>query len=175
MKNVIITGDCGERALTRAVVSACTRYGGTVVSTGRHIFSTGKDPEYLILSVDSPAEIMLPESIIVAGRKTSRNALKNCPDDCTIVIDTGSSNSVSAAVDSGCPVVGCSMSAKDTLSISGSDRGFSFVTLSREIKHAGILTEPHDVRVHSDFPAYPLLAACAVLMISGNINTELCF
>ncbi len=68
----------------------------------------------------------------------------------------------------GCPVVTCGMSPRDTLSLSSSDFPSALVSIQRDIRTlSGNVMEPADFRVHLSAPSdeYPLLAACAALLL----------
>lgn len=69
----------------------------------------------------------------------------------------------------------CGMSAKDTLSIASLDYTAAVVSLQRNITTVtSQMIEPHDfiVTLKDSAGVYPLLAACAVLLLSGIPSGE---
>ncbi len=171
MINVVICGDCGEKALTRSVISACSKYGGSVVCDGDKIYSTGKNPEYLIFGMCTLADLYLPDSIIIFGKALMQIQKSIMFDNSVCILDTGNNDAINLLGGSDARAVGCSMSEHDTLTVSGNiDQNTSLVSLRRNLETAAGIIEPQDfiVRTDSSFPIYARLAASAVLLLGGN-------
>lgn len=173
MIKVVICGDCGEKALTRTVVSACSAYGGAVVIDGDRIYQTCEEPKYLIFVMCTLADLYLPGSIVVFGKALMQIKENLNLKDTICVLDSDNSDAAAMVGASGAKAIGCSMSWHDTLSISGfSDENTALVSLRRSIETADGTTEPHDfiVRTEKNLPVYPILAASAVLLASKTEN-----
>ncbi len=175
MINVVICGDCGEKTLTRAVVNACTKYGGAVVCDGDKIYSTQNDPKFLIFSMCTLADLYLPGSIVVFGKALMQIQKSIKLDNTVCVVDTCNNDAIDLLGGSSVPAVGCSMSEHDTLTVSGNiDENTSLVSLRRNLETAVGIIEPQDfpLRTNSTFPIYSRLAASAVLLLAGTDCTE---
>ena len=173
MVKVVICGDCGSKTLTRAVVGACSAYGGAVVIDGDRIYQTCEEPKYLIFVMCTLADLYLPGSIVVFGKALMQIQNNINLNDTICVRDSDNSDAVAIIGASGARAIGCSMSGPDTLSISGfTDENTALVSLRRSIKTAGGIVEPHDFIVRTDkgLPVYPILAASAVLLSGGTVN-----
>ncbi len=175
MINVVICGDCGEKTLTRAVVNACTKYGGALVCDGDKIYSTEKEPKYLVFSMCTLADLYLPDSIVVLGKALMQ--IQKCIklDNTVCVLDTDNNAAIELLGGSDALAVGCSMSEHDTLTVSGNiDENTSLVSLRRNLRTSSGVIEPQDfiVKTDSSFPIYPRLAAASVLLLGGTDSTD---
>lgn len=171
MINVVICGDCGEKTLTRAIVNACTKYGGAIVCDGDKIYSTGKSQKYLIFSMCTLADLYLPDSIVVLGKALMQIQKSIKLDNTVCVLDSDNNSAIELLGGSDVPAVGCSMSEHDTLTVSGNtDDGTSLVSLRRNLRTSKGIIEPLDfiLKTDSSFPIYPRLAAAAVLLLGGT-------
>lgn len=175
MKKIIICGDCGSRKLTKAIIKACTKTGGAFVCDGARIYETGKNAEYLVVSTCTLTDISCESGIIVFGK-----ALCQVHPDIDIgnmipVIDTENTDARKLLHKSGKAVVGCSMSGRDTISVSGiMSFPSKLISLQRSVRGTdGEIIEPHEfsVKMSEEMPIFPMLAACSVLLLSGN-NSE---
>ena len=172
MKKVIICGDCGSRAVTRAVIRACSESGGAFVCDGAKIYETCPDPKFLIITACTLTDISCNDGIIVFGK-----ALCQIRPDIKIgtmipVVDTSNIDALTLLKGSNACVVGCSMSGHDTISVSGiKDFPSKLISLQRNVRPIdGETIEPHEftVRLSREIPVYPLLASCSVLLLSGE-------
>lgn len=171
MIKVVICGDCGDKTLTRAVVNACSAYGGAVVGDGDKIYSTCREPKYLIFSMCTLADLYLPDSIVVFGKALMQIQKDINLDDTVCVLDTDNNDAINILGGSNARAVGCSMSEHDTLTISGNtDENSVQVSLRRNLETADGMIEPQDftVRTEKSIPIYPRLAATAVLLLGGT-------
>ncbi len=175
MINVVICGDCGEKSLTRAVVNACTKYGGAIICDGDKIYTTQNNPKYLIFSMCTLADLYLPDGIVVFGKALMQIQKTIKLDNTVCVLDTDNNEAINFLGGSSARAVGCSMSEHDTLTISGNiDENTSLVSLRRNLETAAGITEPQDFLVKTDptFAVYPRLAASAVLLLAGTDCTR---
>ncbi|MDD6490110.1 MAG: hypothetical protein PUG48_09930 [Clostridia bacterium] len=175
MKKIVICGDCGSESLTRAIISACKNNGGAAVVSGNGISETNDNPYFLIAKLHNPYEINCKGGIIVFG-KAVENKTKINAEKTVAVLDTANTNALNIVRDSGCAVIGCSMSGHDTISVSGL-AGFptKMISLQRTIRTLdGDIIEPHDfqVKLKEEMPVYPLLAGCAVLLLGGISSAD---
>lgn len=167
MKNVVICGDGKDRRLTLTIADACIEYGGALVLDGKSIIQTCSEPAFCITSVSSPQRLACP-GVIVFGQELS--GVSTELDTGTMLAVTDSSNAAALSILKRCasPVIGCSMSGYDTVSLSCADGPSKLVCLQRSvITISGQLIEPCEISLKApeDIPVYPLLAACSVLML----------
>lgn len=173
-KVIVICGDCGKRELTKQIVRICSENGGAAVFDGDRIYRTQDNPYFIICSVNTLSDFYIPDSIIVLGKALIqiRQDIDLC--SCICIIDAGNSDSVSLAAKLGASVIGCSMSGRDTLSVSSfNEDNTALVTLRRSIITNGGIIEPCEFTVsgRSEENVYPLLAAAAVLL-AGSPKKE---
>lgn len=178
MKNVIICGDGGSKVLTRTVVRACEAYGGAFVYDGAKIYETNDDPSYMVLGVGGISEVTCG-GIIVFGRSPIRGAANFDTGSLIAVVDGENTRALSVLLNSGKPAIGCSMSAHDTLSISGGEGNVRQLCLSRSVTTLdGHIIEPCEfpVTIQAGTPIYPILAAACILLLSGiDCSEGYCF
>ncbi len=175
MINVVICGDCGEKSLTRAVVNACTKYGGALVCDGDKIYRTQNAPRYLIFSMCTLADLYLPDSIVIFGKALMQIQKSISLDNTICVLDTENNDAINLLGGSSALAVGCSMSERDTLTVSGNiDENTSLVSLRRDLRTPAGIIEPQDFIVKTDrsFSIYPRLAAAAILLLGGTDSTD---
>ena len=167
MNNIVICGDCGQRALTKAIVRGCTRQGGALVLDGTSLYETCPSPDFCVMSVNSLSELHC-RGLLVLGR-----ALCQVRPDLSLgkllsVIESDNANALSVLQQSGSPVIGCSMSPQDTLTLSCREEDTALVSLQRSVHTlSGALIEPCEIKLHLSRPTelFPLLAACASLLL----------
>ncbi len=167
MNQVIICGDCGDRELTAAVVRACCRYGGAFVCDGTSVYETGKAPEFCIVSVNSLSEVSCG-GVLIFGQALCQLRPHLPIGNVIPMADSGNSEALSLLCSIGKPVIGCSMSGSDTLSLSCRRDGEGLVCLQRCLRTvSGRLLEPCEFSFSAPpaIPIFPLLAACGVLLL----------
>ena len=167
MKNIIICGDSRDRRLTDAVISACKDMGGVFVNDGESIYSDSESPDICITCTES-FKLIDTGGIVIFG-----NGFAEPDGKCTVkgaVCITDSSNKAALKILAGseCYVIGCSMSGRDTLSISCITDEYMLVSLQRNIRTLdGDIAEPCEIKmaVDGNIPPFTVLAVCAVLLL----------
>lgn len=175
MKKIIILGDSGSKAVTKAVIRVCTAYGGAFVIDDDRIYETSEEPQFLVLTSDGGKEILCGDTVILGSSAETVNIDRIRTDQAVMVIDSGNKKLLAKLKNRRIAAIGCSMSAQDTLSISCSGFPVKMVSLQRNIAISGGHTaEPQEftVRLSEETEVYPLLAACAVLLMSGISSDE---
>lgn len=171
MQNIIILGDYSSGILTETIIDFCSANGGVLYSGGSRLYKTNEAPAFQIFSLISVSELNMPGSIVVFG-----SSLDGISEDidlygCTAVLDSSNAAALRRVSMYGCGAVGCSMSGHDTLTVSGmTDESTIMLSLRRTLKTAGGMIEPYDfiVKIQPDTPVYPVLAAAAVILLSGT-------
>lgn len=167
MYNIVISGD-GDGLLTKTIVCACMNYGGVLVGDGKNIYETTHPPEFLILRAESES-VTDCGGILVLGN----DICDVCPviknKEIITIADTGCAGQLSFLAGHGGTVIGCSMSERDTVSLSCSNDS-RIVSIRRCITALdGTVIEPCEIAVNGaeNIPVYPLLASCCVLALCG--------
>ncbi len=176
MKKVVICGDSDSGILTQTIVRACSNSGGVLYCDGKKMNEMVQNPEFIILSLPVLTEMNCRDGILILG-----NTLTHINQNIDLygmipVVDTSDRAALHFLSKKRISAVGCSMSSYDTLSLSGvKDFSSKLVSLQRSIRTVeGCILEPHEfvVRLSEEIPVYPLLAACAVLLLSGKSSSE---
>ena len=171
MHNVVICGDCGKKFLTRTIVNACSAYGGATVVDGDKIYSCGNGQRYTIFCMTTLSDLYLPDAIIVLGKALLQIRSDLSSNECVCILDSGVKSAVNFAAKTGFKAIGCSLGEHDTFGVSGySDENTVLVSLRRNLQRSdGTFLEPMDFRVTTEenCPAYPIMAASAILLMSG--------
>lgn len=171
-KTVVICGDCGEKELTREIVRMCGENGGALVCDGDRIYRTAEDPFFLIFSVCTLSDLYLPGSVVVLGKALLQIRQDMNMEKCICILDGENRDAAMLAASSGAAAIGCSMSGHDTMTVSAfNEDDRAVITLRRRILTENATIEPCEfiVRRTDEKNIYPLLAASAVLLVSGKI------
>lgn len=166
MQTVVI---CGRGRAAEAVVNACAENGGAIVCGRGRILATGRKPRFLLIGSGELKSDVPPGSIVVLedGESIGKDSL----DGSIAVIDSSDRLSRISAARSGAVTVGCSVSGKDTITVSGQEGDEVLVSLRRSLSMPdGEKLEPCEFSVRADekYRGYPILAASAVLLLSGE-------
>lgn len=170
LKNIIICGDSRDKKLTDTIISVCKKVGGVFVSDGECIYTTSKNPLFCITCTDR-IRMIDADGIIIFGDGYTE------PDEkCTIkravcITDSSNKAAVRSLNSTESCVIGCSMSERDTLSISCITDEYRLVSLQRNIHTLdGDIIEPCEIKLFSDRDLSPftVLAVCAVLLLTGQ-------
>lgn len=171
MYPIIICGDCGQKTLTHTIIQACSAYGGALVADGDKLYATEKNIRYSIFCMTALTDLWLSDAIIVLGKALLQISDELRLKDHYCILDAEIPAAVRFAAKTEATAVGCSLGSHDTFGISGySDENTLLVSLKRNlICRDGTILEPQDFRVTTgkDCPAYPIMAAAAVLLLSG--------
>lgn len=172
MKNVIVCGDCGERELTRAIIRTCTKNGGALVIDGGNIYQTKREPNFCIVTACTLTSISC-SGIMVFGKALCQIKPDIALSDMICITDSENTDALHLLQKQRCNhVVTCSMNSRSTVSISGiKSSSKKLISLQRSIRRLdGELTEPYEfyAAVSEEIAIYPLLASCAVMLLSDN-------
>ncbi len=166
MKSVIILGDDKERLLGKTVIKACESYGGALVHEKGRVYRTVREPVFEVVDAVS-GECNDMRAVLVSGSSYRGELSSGC---FTVIADSGSSRLSQLLMGAECPVIGCSSSDRDTLSLSCRSRGRMLIALRRSILTlTGEIIEPCEIIVYTneELPLFPVLAACGVLLLCG--------
>lgn len=167
MKNIIVCGDCGERLLTKAVFAACRNHGGALLLEGSRITQTVPDAKFLIVCVNTLTEVDC-RAVLVMGEALCQIPPVLKLNGVTAVSDSGNIDALKILGRTGAPVLGCSASDRDTLTLSCKSGRNIIFSLQRPINTlSGRLIEPCEIKIHCDEgqTLYPALAACCTMLL----------
>ena len=126
-------------------------------------------PEYLIAEYDTPPRLFVERGLFVLKHKVSCTAPVELPTGFKAVVHSASPSSLALLKNAECPAVVCGMSSRDTVTLSGLQQPSAAVSVQREIVDCmGGVIEAREIPVSLSSPleGYPLLAACAVLLLT---------
>ena len=170
MHFVVLYGDRDDLFLGKALACALQKYGGAVrLSAGRAEGAIDPAPEYLIAEYDTPPRLRVERGLFVFKHKVSCTAPVELPAGFTAVAHSGSPSSLALLKHAACPAVVCGMSSRDTVTLSGLQEPSAAVSVQRQIVDCmGGVIEAQEIPVSLSSPleGYPLLAACAVLLLT---------
>lgn len=170
MQTIILYGDAGDIRLTFPLCRTLERYGGVLHLRGGSIGEySDAAPEFLLYETDTLENIQLNHGLLLM--KEHAAAQPGLPVvsgvDAAILADAG---------DPGLnlPLIRCGTSDENTILLSSLEEQSAVVTLGQVLHIGGRTHEPHDMHVRLTHPItpYPLLACCAVLMLSLGGETE---
>lgn len=167
MHHVIVCGDCGERQLTKMLVSACTHYGGVVAANGGYILQTAKEPAFLLLSVNS-LKALDCSGLLILGEALCQVPAAVRMKNVLSIADSTNRDAVKFLQGTGKAMIGCSMSDKDTVTLSERNETGGLFCLQRTVTTlGGRVIDPCEIAVSAEaaVPVFPLLAACCVLLL----------
>lgn len=174
MKKVIIYGDDDNHILSDTIIKFCSRCGGAFVSNGSGLYETNASPEYLIIVTDNNINTACGEIVVIGG-----NIPKNCWDisikSKLVIADSENRCALRILSGVGTTVIGCSMSSRDSVSISCIDDDYRLLCIQRSIPTInGDIIEPCEIKisVSRELPVFPFLAACLVLLCSNGTDSE---
>ena len=167
MYPVIICGDCGDRTLTATLQQTCQRYGGILTADGGHIRQSTAEPTFLLMNVNTLSEVN-SSGLVIFGEALCQVPPTLSLQKSVAITDTDNTDAVRLLRGTDSQVIGCSMSGRDTITLSGRNDNRALVCLLRTVTTlGGRCIEPCEVPVAVDAstPIYPLLAACCVLLL----------
>lgn len=170
MTNVLLCGNPNDTSVSRALLSALTRYGGVRYSGPGRLFECGCAPEYFLYESEKLPEIGLTSGIILFQNSIPPQEPVFIPPGFLCVLETKNVRAAALLKDTGCTAVTCGTSPKDTLSIAALEEGSAVLSLQRTLETLnGKMLEPHDFTVKCSEARSPhqLLTVCAALLIAG--------
>ncbi len=167
MHHIIICGDCGDRELTKTIRSACRHYGGTISFDGERIEQDAEDPAFMVLNVNALTEIRC-SGLLIFGEALCQVSPKLKIGEAKVIFDGGNAGAVRLLSETGKPVIGCSLSGRDTVSFSSMTENSGLVSIQRTLTTlGGQIIEPSEicVRYHQGGISFPILASCCALLL----------
>ncbi len=175
MNNILICGKINgyDENIKDSIIRAGSSYGKIQLYNGK-VLNFNQAPDFNIYESEQ-----IPKTSGTKGILIFKNNFKNILDFVNInnfipVVDTYNTEAVNILKRANIATISCGMSAKDTLSISSLDYSSALVSLQRNIKTLyDNIIEPHDfvVELKKETLPYPLLASCAMLLLS-NIDSS---
>ncbi len=160
--NIIIAGGSGQ--LIQTITRACEKNGGVRSISGGCVCETGEEPAFCIMTADCIGDLS-GRGIVVFGGKPCRAGRL---EEMVGIVEDGSTAALLQAGNCGMAVT-CSVGSRATVSLSGMTGRKKLVSLQRSLTALdGTVIEPHEFYVSpsEETDWYPLLAACAVLLLT---------
>lgn len=167
MKSIVIFGDSGDAILTHTIISACEHYGGVLTADGVMMCPSGKAYDFWVRNVHTLSAVD-GKGILVLGERI-------CPvppdvqiGDVMPITDSNNREALHLLQRTGKTVIGCSMSDKDTMTLSERNESGCLVCVRRTLTTLnGQTIEPCEipVSVGEAIPVFAVLAACSVLLL----------
>ncbi|MDP4119768.1 MAG: hypothetical protein Q8876_01760 [Bacillota bacterium] len=175
MNTILVCGSNNESKTYSLVYSALSAYGKVHGFDSENCFLGFESPEFCIMSQNRIPKIKDAGGILIFDNKFEIPENQVALSHMTPVFDSNNKNAAKALANSGSVAVSCGTSQKDTLSLASLDSNSAFISLQRKIVALnGSEIEPHDftVKFKTKTTIYPLLAACAALLICGISSNE---
>lgn len=171
MKKVIIYGDDNRHILSDTIIGFCSRNGGAFVSDDSGIYETCASPEYLIIVSRSITNADFNGIAVIGGNISPESCRSISIKSRLVITDSENQYALRLLKNCGRPVIGCSMSSRDSVSVSCIDDDYRLLCIQRSIPTiSGDIIEPCElkIRVSREMPVFPFLAACSVLLCSNS-------
>ncbi|MFR8011846.1 MAG: hypothetical protein ACLU8W_08845 [Clostridia bacterium] len=166
MRTILLYGSDTDISLTFPLCRVLERYGGVLHLHGGAIGEySDAAPEFLIYETNRLESIQLNHGLLLmkeqAPSPPGRPGISGV--DALILPDTSA-----IPVAPSLPLIRCGTSNSNTMMLSSLDEHHAVATLGRTLCISGRTYEPHDIPIQLTHPIspYPLLACCAVLMLS---------
>lgn len=169
MTTVIVCGALKDSHVTQSVKQALRAYGGVQSFDGSRIDSAERF-SFLLYECENVPVIQMEKGILVFKNSFEPKGEYSIPGGIISVLDSQNMHAAAALSGTGRPAISCGTSARETLSTASIGYNAAVVSLQRDIKTINDdVLEPQDFKVEQsgEAGAYPLLAACAVLLLSG--------
>ena len=131
--------------------------------------------DYLILDNANIQTIHIDKGILIFKKEIGSDIEYEIPEEFVAITEPDNEKAIKILQKNSLQTVTCGLSQRDTLTFSSLDTGKAVISLQREIKDlAGKSVLPHEIPVvyQTKFRDYPLLAATAVLLLSGFVIPE---
>ena len=171
MTTVVLCGEREDTGIRRVLVRALSRYGGVQWHDGRRLQASRPAPEFFLYETTHLPKAEQVEGILIFKNLFYLHEKEKAPVGFVPVLDA--QNLAAASALRGTQAIGitCGASPRDTLSMASLRDDSAVVSLQRELRDlSGKIWEPHDraIRLEAGAEMYPILAACAVLLLSGK-------
>lgn len=173
MQTILLYGSDADIGLTFPLCRTLERYGGVLHLHGGTISEySDAAPEFLIYETDKLENLQLNHGLLLLKEHAAQ--LSGRPGICGIDAIILPDMSATAGMPS-FPLIRCGTSDSNTVMLSSLEEHRAVVTLGQTLCIGGRTYEPHDIPIQLTHPItpYPLLACCAVLMLSINRDSDL--
>ena len=158
--------------MSRVLRRALSAYGGVQWFDGAAVSYPDQTPRFLLYECTGIPQITSGAGILVFdnGFVYSQEASRAFSDGFVPILEGENKEAAKALKGTGKIAVTCSPSARGTLSIASLDYERAAVSLQRDLRILdGSVVEPMEIIVglSQKTPAYPLMAACGILLLSG--------
>ena len=164
---------CSQRKNNRiapCLFSALGAYGGVQSYDNRSLTTTVDSPAFHLITTPDVPQTNNAKGVMVFDDHFKAPKSQGFSTGLFSVISSENKKAVALLADTAATVITCGTSSKDTLSLASSNDHMATVSLQRDITDIyGNVLEPMDISifVREDFQAYPMLCACATLLLSG--------
>lgn len=181
--NQITIVHCGPKskngAMSRVLRRALSAYGGVQWFDGSAVSCPDRTPRFLLYECPEIPKITTGTGVLVFdnGFIYSQEGSRAFSDGFVPILDGDNKEAAKALRGTGKIAVTCSSSARGTLSIASLEYERAAVSLQRDLRILnGSVAEPMEIIVglSQETPAYPLMAACGILLLSG-VEGSYCF
>ena len=170
MITVVLCGKDHDESINISVENAVSRY-GKIVEKNRDKYREQQRYEHQFSLYECK---MVPNLSNRQGIFVFKNSFvclenKEIPNGFIPIFDSQNKEAAAVLKGTGTAAITCGMSPRDTLSIASLDFLSAIISLQRDIKTVhGTIIEPHEflVTLKKEIGVYPLLATCAVLLLS---------
>ena len=167
---------CGAKhrngSLAKTLKRALSAYGGVQWYDGETIACPEKSPGFLVYECAKVPAVISGKGILVFdnGFKMEETKPAEFSDGFIPILDGENQEAAKILRGTGKIAVTCSASSKGTLSIASIDEDRASISLQRDIRLLNeTVAEPMEIiaALSQKTPAYPLMAACGVLLLAG--------
>lgn len=166
MRTILLYGNDADIGLTFPLCRTLERYGGVLHLHGGTIGEySDATPEFLLYETDKLESLQLNHGLLLMKEHASltpeRPGISGA--DALILPDAAEGPETPAL-----PLIRCGASGGNTVLLSSLEEHSAVATLGQTLCVCGRTYEPHDMHIQLTHPItpYPLLACCAVLMLS---------
>lgn len=172
MRTILLYGSDADIGLTFPLCRTLERYGGVLHLHGGTIGEySDTAPEFLLYETDKLESIQLNHGLLMMKEHASLTpGISGISGvDAVILPDTAKAPESPAF-----PLIRCGTSDGNTMLLSSLEEHRAVVTLGQTLCVSGRIYEPHDISIQLTHPVppYPLLACCAVLMLSPGREND---
>ena len=176
---IVLYGDREDGGLGRALMRALSKLGRTVHLGSDLAQETGAGSlTHLLVEYETPPRLQLARGVFLFKDRISCPLPVQIPKGFVAVAHSASARSLALLRQNDCPAVVCGMSLRDTVTLSGNQKASAAVSLQRQmVDLQGRTIEAREIPVSLSFPleGYPLLAVCAVLLLTqGEPEKNFC-
>ena len=175
----MLYGDREDHSVSRALFRVLSERGRVAYWKDEGIEERGSGAvNYMIAEYETPPRLQVARGVFVFKDHISCPLPVQIPEGFVAVAHSASARSLALLRQNDCPAVVCGMSLRDTVTLSGNQQSSVAVSLQRQmVDLQGRTIEEREIPVSLSVPleGYPLLAACAVLLLTqGEPEKDFC-